>query len=158
MIYGVLIFVIILLIIEKIITKENKEKTNNLNISNNFQKKEYLLTQTELKFYRLLKQITDKLELNLFCQVAMYELINTKEYKDFNRIKSKSIDFVITEKNCKIKLCIELDDATHTQKQRIERDNFVNEIFKNTNTKLLRIKTQNFYNIEELETKIKESL
>lgn len=122
-----------------------------------FYKKEYLLTQTELKFYKILKQITDKLELNLFCQVAMYELINTKDYKNFNKIKNKSIDFVITEKNCKIKLCIELDDNTHNQQKRIERDNFINKIFAEANTKLLRIKTKNYYDIEELEKKLKDS-
>lgn len=117
-----------------------------------------MLTQTELKFYKILKQITDKLELNLFCQVAMYELINTKDYKNFNRIKNKSIDFVITEKNCKIKLCIELDDNTHNQQKRIERDNFINKIFAEANTKLIRIQTQNYYDIEKLESMIKESL
>lgn len=159
MIYGALIFVIIVLILEKFVnSKQDETKEEQIVNTTSFEKKEYLLTQQELKFYKLLKQITDKLELNLFCQVAMYELINAKDYKDFNRIKSKSIDFVITEKNCKIKLCIELDDETHKQVKRIERDKLINEIFKNTNTKLLRIETQNFYNIEELEQKIKESL
>lgn len=160
MIYGALIFVIIILILEKFLNgssnavsdNQYKEKTNT------FEKKEYLLTQTELKFYKLLKQITDKLDLNLFCQVAMYELVNCKDYKEFNKIRSKSIDFVITERNCKIKLCIELDDETHNNPKRIERDNLVNKIFKEANTKILRIKVQNFYNLEELEQKIKESL
>lgn len=159
MLYIMLIFIIILLIIEKIITSNKQEDNKKIvNTENTYSKKEYLLTQQELKFYKLLKTITDKLELNLFCQVAMYELINTKNYLDFNRIKSKSIDFVITEKNCKIRLCIELDDETHKQQKRIERDEIVNKIFKNTNTKLLRIQTKNFYNIEEIEQKIKESL
>lgn len=158
MLYVALIFVIIVLLIEKWLKSTNKETRVEEIKNNNYTKKEYLLTQQELKFYKILKQITDKLELNLFCQVAMYEIINTKEYKDFNRIKSKSIDFVITEKNCKIKLCIELDDETHKRQDRIERDNFVNEVFKNANTKLLRIKTQNYYNLEELEKQIKESI
>ena len=157
MLYVALVFVIIVLIIEKLLKKEPEETFSETNISN-YTKKEYLLTQNELKFYKLLKSITDKLELNLFCQVALYEIINAKDFKDFNRIKSKSIDFVITEKNCKIKLCIELDDETHKRQNRIERDNFINEIFKNTNTKLLRIHTQNYYNIEELEKQIKESI
>lgn len=157
MLYGILIFVIIVLILEKIIDKETPEKTKEENISK-FTKKEYLLTPNEFKFYKLLKQITDKLEVNLFCQVALYEIINTTDFMEFNKIKSKSIDFVITEKNCKIKLCIELDDETHKKQSRIERDNFINELFEKTNTKLLRIKTQNFYNIEELENKIREAL
>lgn len=161
MLYIALIFVIIVLILEKLINKKQQNDENKIEIDINnttFTKKEYLLTQNELKFYKLLKQITDKLELNLFCQVSMYELIKCKEYKDFNRIKSKSIDFVITEKNCKIKLCIELDDNTHNNQKRIERDNFVNKIFKETGVKLLRIPLQNYYNLKELEKQIKDSI
>lgn len=157
MIYVLLIFIIIILIIDKLMNNSYKDNSNNQNIST-YTKKEYLLTPNELKFYKLLKTITDKLNLTLFTQVALYEIINCKDYKDFNKIKSKSIDFVITEKNCKIKLCIELDDNTHNYKNRIERDNFINKLFEQTNTKLLRIPLQNFYNLEELEQKIKECL
>ena len=155
MLYVALIFVIIVLLLEKFINKEDKQTYQK---TNTYTKKEYLLTQNELKFYKLIKQITDKLELNLFCQVAMYEIINCKDYKDFNKIRSKSIDFVITEKNCKIKCCIELDDNTHSKAKRIERDKFVNKIFEDANTKLIRIPTQNFYNLEELEKKIRDSI
>ena len=159
MLYLILIIVIILLIIEKIQNKQIIENQQNIkNINEIYEKKEYLLTPNELKFYKLLKNITNKLDMNLFTQVSLYQIINCKDYKEFNRIKSKSIDFVLTEKNCKIKLCIELDDNTHNQQKRIERDNFINKIFNDLNIKLLRIPVQNFYNLEELEQKIKENL
>lgn len=165
MTYLLLVIIIIVLLLEKYIEKKNIETEavendveNNAQLPTSYSKKDYLLTQNELKFYRLLKQITDELDLNLFCQVAMYELINCKTLKDFNRIKSKSIDFVITEKNCKIRCCIELDDTTHYRKNRVQRDEFVNKIFEQTGTKLLRIKVQNFYNLEELEKLIKDSI
>ena len=159
MLYITLILIIVILILEKLIKNktEKKEEKQEINLQG-FEKKEYLLTQEELKFYKILKQITDEMEINLFCQVAMYELINTRNYKDFNKIKNKTIDFVITEKNCRIKLCIELDDETHNQKQRIERDKIVNEIFKIANTKLIRIKRQNYYKIEEIKKIISDSL
>lgn len=123
-----------------------------------FSKKDYLLTPTELKFYKILKQVTDKMEFNLFCQVPMYALIKCTDYKEFNRIKSKSIDFVVTQKNCKILLCIELDDITHNKQQRIDRDNFVNDVFETTNTKLIRVPTQSYYDIEKLEQLIKQNI
>ena len=157
MLYIILIVIIILLIIEKYQNKQIINNTQN-NINKIYEKKEYLLTPNELKFYKLLKTITDKMNLTLFTQVSLYEIIKCNEYKEFNRIKSKSIDFVITEKNCKIKLCIELDDNTHKQQKRIKRDNFINKLFEQTETKLLRIEVQNFYNLEELEKKIKENL
>lgn len=160
MIYTILIILIILLGINIALNKFNINTNNekeNINIGL-YEKKEYLMTKNELKFYKQLKKITDKMNLTIFTQVSLYQIIKNKEYKDFNRIKSKSIDFVITENNGKIKLCIELDDNTHNKNKRIERDNFINEIFKQTNINLLRIPVQEFYNLETLENKIKEQL
>lgn len=161
-------YIVIIIILVGIITYlEKKIQTNNStdeviiksnNYKKDYEKKEYLLTPTELKFYKLLKTITDELNYTLFTQIALYEIVNCKNYKNFNKIKSKSIDFVITEKNCKIKLCIELDDKTHNTNKRIERDTFINDMFKELDIKLLRIPVQNFYNLEELKQKIQESI
>jgi very-short-patch-repair endonuclease len=154
-----LIFVIIILMMDLIITKIPKqEKIENEDLSSLYEKKTYLLTQNELKFYKLLKSITDKNNLNLFSQVALYEIIKSKNIKYFNKIKSKTIDFVITDVNCKIKLCIELDDPTHIKENRQKRDKFVDNLFKELNIKLIRIPVQSYYKLNELENKIKESL
>ena len=158
-----LIIIIIILIIDKIIKRENQ---NNENINNNtkinykdyYNKKEYLLTQQELKFFKLIKNITDKNNLNLFTQVALYEIITSKNIKDFNKIKSKTIDFVITDVNSKIKLCIELDDTTHIKENRQQRDKFIEELFKQLDIKLIRIPVQNYYNLKEIEEKIKGTI
>ena len=91
-------------------------------------------------------------------QVPLYEIVRNKNFKDFNKIQSKSIDFVITEPNLKIKLCIELDDSSHYQNKRIQRDEFINKLFNDLDLKLIRIPVQNFYNLEDLKLKIKESL
>lgn len=166
---------IILLIIIIVVVLKNKKnikpisyQTNGMTTKNIEQKDQnykdkykgsiYLLTQNELKFYRVLKQITSKLGYSLFCQVSLYEIIKAIEYKDFNKIRSKTIDFVITQENCKILMCIELDDITHQRKNRIERDNFINKLFEDLEIKLIRIPVQNFYNMEQLEAKIKERL
>ncbi len=161
MLYVILLLIIIILILEKLINKRNNKilhldkikempETTEINYNNYYEKKEYLLTKNELYFYKTLKQATDELNLNLFVQVSLYAIIKNKNYKDFNKIKSKSIDFVITEKNCKIKLCIELDDTTHKETKRIERDEFLSKLFKDLNIKLIRIKVNNYYSIEQL--------
>lgn len=137
---------------------ENIQYNENINYSEKYVKKDYLLTQTELKFYRLLKQITDELNLVVCPQVALYQVVQNKNFKDFNKIQNKSIDFVIVEPNLKIKLCIELDDYTHKREKRIKRDEFLNKLFNDLEIKLLRIPVQNYYNLEELKKKIEESL
>lgn len=161
---AIIIVLIIIIVIDKAldnkkVNTENEqiEKTVN-NYKEKYKKSDYLLTPTELKFYKLLKTITDKMEYSLFVQIPLYQLVEYKDFKDFNKIKSKSIDFVITEKNCKVKLCIELDDKTHNNNKRIERDKFINEMFRELDIKILRIPVQNYYNMQEIEQKIKESL
>ncbi len=160
----IIILVIIITVLEKklnnITTDKEEPKVKDLvsNYNEKYEKVDYLLTKNELKFYRILRQVTNKLDYSLFCQVSLYEIVKSKNYKDFNKIKSKSIDFVITQENCKILLCIELDDTSHEKTKRIKRDDFVNQLFKDLDIKLLRIPVQNFYNMEELENKIKENL
>lgn len=158
----IIILVIIITVLEKKLDNVNKENEKvdflGKNLNEKYEKVDYLLTRNELKFYRILKQVTNKLGYSLFCQVALYEIVKNKDFKDFNKIRAKSIDFVITQENCKILLCIELDDSSHETTKRIERDNFVNQLFKDLDIKFLRIPVQNFYNMEELELKIKELL
>lgn len=163
----VLAWVVLILIVYIIkIKKDNKFKTSdNINmiqapptLSSLYDKKIYLLASDELKFYKLLKPIVNRNELNLFTQVALYEIVKAKDIKDFNKIKSKSIDFVITDLNCKIKICIELDDASHLKDSRQKRDIFIETLFNDLGIKLLRIPVQSYYDLTTLEAKIKELL
>lgn len=174
-----LIILVIILISECV---KNKEKNNqsdksiNTNIVENFQcnetkitpdinyskyyKRDYVMTQTELIFYRKLKEITDKLELTIFPEVDLERII--KVYNDEsayrNRIKSRCIDYtIVNNKNCKIICCIELDDYTHNRYDRQKRDDFINALFENVGLKLFRVKVGN-YNLEEIENNIKEAL
>ena len=128
--YVVLILVILILILERFINDDliEKNKKEEIDYSEKYIKKDYLLTQTELKFYKILKSITDELNLIICPQVPLYQVVRNVEYKDFSRISNKTIDFLITEQNLKIRICVELDDYTHKQQKRIKRDNFVNEL------------------------------
>lgn len=159
MFYFVLIIVILALLLERYLDKKYpKQDVTSNNYKNIYSKKEYLLTNNELKFYKLLKIVTDKNNLNLFSQVALYEIVNSVNIKDFNKIKSKTIDFVITDVNGKILICLELDDPTHLKAKRQERDNFIETLFKELNINLMRIPVQSYYNMQNIERKIKEKI
>lgn len=163
MLYVLLIIVIFLFILDKMLSQREENipiSTNSINLAN-YAKKNYVMTQTELKFYRELKKVTDNLQLTIFPQVKLDAIIDLKKnnHTDRNRIKFKSIDFTIVNKlNCKIVCCIELDDYTHNYNKRIKRDNFVNKVFETVGIKLIRIKVNNYYNLEELEKALKESV
>ena len=144
-----------------ILTPENNKQ--NQSIKNNeidytkFTTTNYIMTQTELKFYRELKKITDKLNTTIFPQVDLERIIKVKDNERTyrNRIKSRSIDYtIVNNKNCKIICCIELDDYTHNRETSKRNDNFKNELFKAANIPLYRIKVSNYYNLNELEEQI----
>ena len=160
----VMILLILLLIIVKgSNNKENIEIDNDKNIQDlsKYNSNKYIMTQTELKFYRELKKLTDKLELTIFPQIDLERLIKVsdKNTKDRNRIKSRSIDFtIVNNKNCKVICCIELDDNTHNLANVKKADNFKNDLFKQVNIPLYRIKVSEFYNLEQLEENIKNCI
>lgn len=131
-----------------------------------YRPKRYITTLNELKFYTVLMEIAKELDLVLFSQVSLYNILETKsnlEYKTktiyFNKIASKSIDFVLVDKkNCRIKLCIELDDSTHKQEKRIQRDKFIDELFKSLEINLLRYPVYKVYYKDTLKRKIQENI
>lgn len=165
--WGLIIAIVLLILaifIEKILAPASKEEkiqiNSNIDLSK-YQANGYIMTQTELLFYRELKKVTDKLELSIFPQVDLKRIVKVSDNnnKDRNKIKSRSIDFsIVNNKNCKIVCCIELDDYTHNRENVKKADNFKNELFKHVNIPLKRVKVNKFYNLEELENMIKESL
>ena len=142
------------------------QKENNNNYKFYYKPRIYITTLNELKFYNVLLEIAKELDLILFAQVSLYSIISVNErlnksnqQKYFNKISRKSIDFVMVNKeNCKIKLCIELDDTTHLKNQRKERDNFINELFEELNIPLLRYPCYNIYYKNTLKEKIIEKI
>ena len=154
----IIILIIILFIYNQYMNNINNNKENNYD---NYRSNGYVMTQTELKFYRELKKVTEKLNMSIFPQVNLQRIIDVKDknISDRNRIKSRSIDFcIVNNENCKIICCIELDDYTHNSKKAQITDNFKNELFKKVNIPLHRIKVNNYYNVETLESIIKESI
>jgi len=118
-----------------------------------YESKRYMISLNELNFFKQLQKLIDEMDLNLFTQVSLYSIIETKNktynYEELNKIKSKSIDFVIADKkSCRARLCIELDDSTHKKYDRKTRDKFINELFENMKVKLLRITVKENYEEE----------
>lgn len=95
-------------------------------------KKKYLLTKNEYYFYNKLKEITSPLNLQILAKIRLADLIevdNTQAksewMKYFAKIKAKHVDFAIAD-NMKIIALLELDDNSHNNTERKERDSFVN--------------------------------
>ena len=154
------------LYIKKNIPKYNPFPLHQIDYKNFYKPKRYLITLNELKFYNILLEIAKELDLILFSQVSLYNILETRNNLDyrtkvkyFNKISSKTIDFVLVDKtNCRIKLCIELDDSTHNNPKRVERDLFINKLFQDLEIDLLRYPVYNVYYKETLKKRIVDSI
>ncbi len=109
---------------------------------------DYLATENERKLcFSLQKALTDKYMIH--SQVPLFSLVKPIDYKHNSKSWAKRVDFVITDTATKVIAVIELDDSTHNQKKRIERDNYVNYALKGHHP-LIRVNTEKFYAPEKI--------
>jgi len=54
-----------------------------------------------------------------------------------NKVMSKHVDFVICDQAMQVLGIIELDDRSHLQQDRIERDEFIDAVLKNCNYRIV---------------------
>ncbi len=107
-----------------------------------------LLTNHELEFYRVLKDIAKEKNLCILSKIRLADLVEVEPMSDkrvsygfFNKISRKHIDFALAKPDdLSIVVLIELDDFTHDKKQS-DRDKFVEAVFKKTQYKLLRVRS-----------------
>ena len=148
-IFGAIIISIIIAIIwtlienkkKKEIQKEQQENQNEpisteqLNFQQFFPyQRKYLLTKNEYYFYTKLIPIANNYNLQILTKIRLADLVETKKnlsYADsnayFNKIRSKHVDFALVDKMRVVEL-IELDDSSHKNQSRIERDVFVDDV------------------------------
>ncbi|MTI67903.1 MAG: DUF2726 domain-containing protein [Firmicutes bacterium] len=137
----------------KLFTKETKEEEKfPYAIRDDF------LSEAEKSFLKVLNQaiygdmiICPKVNLKDIFFVSS----KNEKMKYINKINRKHVDFLLCKKDTLKPLCgIELDDSSHNRKDRIERDNFVNKVFKTAKLPLIRVKNKNSYTVNELKENI----
>ena len=127
------------------IIAQTKKSGNKGNSSYQYTKKDNLLTQNELSFYRELRKAAGNL--TVMSKVRVADIIEPKKgtsswQSAFNRISSKHLDFVLCEPaQMKPVLAIELDDASHDKKKAQDRDSVKDSALKSAGFPLLRVRS-----------------
>ncbi len=119
--------------------------TSNKDYSQSYQRK-YLLTKNEYREYTKLRQYTSEKDLLICPKVRMLDIIEPrkgeKDYKSlFYKVQAKHVDFVICDKDLRIKAILELDDGSHDTPDRKERDNFVDQILSSVGYKVIHVRS-----------------
>jgi len=115
-----------------------------------YTRKDYIMTSTEANFFKRLERIAGD-RYYIFPQIHLSSLLNNRVGRQswrgaLSHIQRKSVDYALVDRQTmKTAYAIELDDASHSHPNRVERDEVVNEIFKLAKLPLVR-----FSNIETL--------
>lgn len=102
-----------------------------------------LLTKNEWYEYKKLTELATNKGYQICPKVRLLDLIEPRrgepKYKTlFYKIQSKHVDFVICDQNLYVKAILELDDNSHNQADRKERDEFVDLILKDVGYTVIR--------------------
>lgn len=116
----------------------------------------------EANFYRILKQMTGE-HLLIFPKMALKEFLfitDKSSYQSYyNRIDRKHVDFLLCDPNTlQPVFAIELDDSTHRQAERGQRDTFVDTVLAGANLPLVRVPVRASYDTQELGVLFKNAL
>ena len=122
-----------------------------------YEAKSNLLTPAELKFLGVLDQVIGS-HYRIMAQVRLADVLKVKSGLDnsirssaFNRIKAKHLDFVACDpSDMSVKFAIELDDSSHKQSKRMERDVFLNDAMQSAGIPLHRFAVKREYDQREV--------
>lgn len=120
------------------------------------------LSPAELNFYRVLRQTVGQ-SVIILVKVALGDLFYPKtgnrrqNHAYRNKIDRKHVDFLLCDPQSMQPLVgIELDDSSHQQTDRQQRDSFVERVFEAANLPLLRQPVRSAYNVRMLITSLQE--
>ncbi len=102
-----------------------------------------LLTPTEYRFYKILKERCDKARLLICPKVRMEDFLYVTDRRNMNKyrgyIKSRHIDFILCDRDLHMLAGLELDDLSHSAPAAVRVDLFKNNVFKKIGVPLYRI-------------------
>lgn len=162
LVYILLAVFVIYMLMNKGENKGNMRKDETIKAEEKlpYYKNKYLLTKAENNFYQSLKIALSDGDYYICQKTRVADILSIgkseKRQAYFNKIKAKHIDFLICKDDLYFNpiLAIELDDSSHNEKNRVERDDFINKVFEVANLPLYRVKASNSYQPNKLRKEI----
>jgi very-short-patch-repair endonuclease len=129
-----------------------------------YEKESSLFSPAERSFLGVLDQ-TFSQQYRIMGKVRLADVIKVKSVSKrgawqnaFNRIQSKHVDFAVCEPaTLAVKFIIELDDASHTQAKRQDRDDFVNKALQAAGIPVYHFAAKRTYSVQEIQQVITAS-
>ncbi len=126
-----------------------------------YRKRDWLFSVAERSFYDVLERAAGK-DFRVFAKVRLGDLVwmpsrtRSREYH-WRRISQKHVDFLLCDlRNVGPVLVIELDDASHRQFDRQERDRFVDSIMESIGLPIWHVPVKSGYVLADVAQEIRE--
>ncbi|WP_415904364.1 DUF2726 domain-containing protein [Neptuniibacter sp. QD48_55] len=153
LIFAVLMFVA-LIFLKKLAAQSSDSSDNTLG----YRQKKTLFTEAERSFLGVLDQCIDPKQHRVFGKVRVADIVEPNPTKNrsewsraFGKIKAKHFDYVICTADTLKPVCaIELDDKSHSQKKRQQRDQLLESVCEEANLPLIRVPAKRSYKLEEV--------
>lgn len=107
-----------------------------------------LLTKNEWRCYMAIRDPIEALDMRICPKVRLLDLAEPKkgttgrEWGHLkNRVQNKHVDFVICDRDMRVKLIVELDDSTHDAQDRKDRDAFVDTVLTGCGFKIMHVRS-----------------
>ncbi|WP_415896900.1 DUF2726 domain-containing protein [Neptuniibacter sp. QD57_21] len=153
LIFAVLMFVA-LIFLKKLAAQSSDSSDNTLG----YRQKKTLFTEAERSFLGVLDQCIDPQQHRIFGKVRVADIVEPNPTKNrsewsraFGKIKAKHFDYLICTADTLKPVCaIELDDKSHSQKKRQQRDQLLESVCSDANLPLIRVPAKRSYKLEEV--------
>lgn len=108
--------------------------------------KRLLLTKNEWYEWRKLKVYAEQKGLTICTKVRLLDLLEPRRGESdymslLGKIQSKHVDFVICDRDLRVKAILELDDNSHNQQDRQNRDEFVDQVLTSVGYTVIRTRS-----------------
>lgn len=168
MLSNMLIVVVVLMVLVAIAVTVLKSLAGNQKAGGKpdvYYLKKSLFTPAERSFFGVLESLNYD-GIGIQCKVRLADIFGVKKglergdkQRAFNRISSKHVDFLLVEKaDGKPILGIELDDSSHEEEDRVNRDSFVDSVFASAALPILHVPVKQSYDRNELHKLIEAAL
>lgn len=154
---GLLVLVVLFLILFLVLPPV-KERAKYI-----YKIKEYVMSKPEQACFNVFKEIIGE-KYYIFPQIHLptfldHKIVGQNWFGAFRHIDEKSVDFVLADKQTFLPvLAVELDEKSHEQPIRQDRDKEVERILDDAKMPLLRIRNEDLRDKKELLKKIEERI
>lgn len=122
-----------------------------------YEKKVSLISKSEQKYYEVIKASVPK-DYCVFPQINLSSFIDRVDDARYRNELFRNVDFLITDPNYSPMVVVEINDQTHLNSDRKERDEKVRKICEEAGIPIVKFWTSYGVNTEYIQSKIDETL